>query len=64
MSDETEPMAIVRWDFTLNGVHYKGEHTVRRLSDAQSMVQTVNEIYGYNTHFVVPLNHTWEEVQP
>lgn len=47
----------ISWRFETMGVLIKGcDRKKRFLSDAQKMVEHLNEIWGDGTHWIVPLN--------
>jgi len=60
-----EAAANVHWDFPSQawpGIQIKGQSFVRKLSEAQKIVQTMNAEYGEGTHWVEPLNQSYEEL--
>jgi hypothetical protein len=64
MSDIQEPMAIVRWKLrypSFPDVEIVGSHEMRTISEARDLAEEMNSQYGAGTHWIEPLNHTYEE---
>jgi len=56
-----EAWAKIKWDFNFLNGHVVGVYNVEKLSNAQKMVEKMNEVFGEGTHWVEPQNTLYEE---
>lgn len=63
MLDDSEPMAILHWDFKHPSGHQcVGQISYDHRSTAESLCKTMNEMTGEGTHWVKVLNQTKKEL--
>lgn len=59
-----EPMAVIRWKLRYESfpdIEITGSHEMRTLSEARELCAEMNSQYGGGTHWVEPLNHSYDE---